>query len=604
MPSRYEHRISPRRGRSAFTLTELLVAVVVLLVVILAVGRIFSTTSLVVRTGEASSRVLQEITAIEQLVRKDFSRISSDGFLLVQCVAVRNDVMQSLGGGDLLDPTQPADHIIRCDQVSFIADDLAIGSRTQGMAAFTEGSGPTGSLFGGDAPPTPQTTTSLVYLGHGYQLPLLPRSLDEPLDPVWPSAGGPALQPWFRPTPGQQRIQLQRWPNGTAYPGEYNGAQPSAKEWALARQEILIADDYDGEPEFYMARSFADQNRNAAAEYFDDAMRSSRVEVLSSDLARLREIIRSEGPQGVSDYVLNYRPRAEKSPPTLEREDVLMASNVLGSNCASFVVDWTWGEGVGQDLSLDLDPNRELQGAVRGVSVSGGVRAGIGGETSDIITEAGVGAAPWFGLGNIQAGDAEPILDNYGNPNLDVTTATTILLDDQLDFYDRGVRLYPPIDYDPGCGIFDGETPPGGTVQDDGSILLPDGTTLPSGTSLFPRVVENIEGADIAGGDLESVVDRPFGDDVPIWRYRAFFGLNGDEPFARDGTRRPVSIVTDGADGLGPRPWPVYRSDYTPWPSALRITATFGDPKGAIEGGRQVQFVIQLPQRVQDLPEG
>ena len=84
MHSRHEfegRRSMPRHG---FTLTELLVAVVVLLVVILAVGRIFSTTSVVVRTGEASSRVLQEITAIEQLVRKDFSRISSDGFLLVQ----------------------------------------------------------------------------------------------------------------------------------------------------------------------------------------------------------------------------------------------------------------------------------------------------------------------------------------------------------------------------------------------------------------------------------------------------------------------------------------------------------------------------------------
>jgi len=589
MRDQKQSRVSHRRRRPGFTLTELLVAVVVLLVVILAVGRIFSTTSAVVRTGEASSRILQEITAIEQLVREDFSRISSDGFLLVQCVAVRNDVMQSLGGGDLLDPSQPDDHIIRCDQVAFIADDLAIGSRTQGMAAFVEGGGPSGSLFSGTAPPTPQSTTSLVYLGHGYQLPLLPRSLEEPVDALWPSADGAIIHPWFRPTPGSQRIQLQRWPSGAPFPGEYNGAQPASTEWALARQEILIADDYDGQSEFYMVQSYGDQNRNAAADYFDDAMRSSRVEILSSDLARLREIIRQEGPQGVSDYILNYRPRAEKSPPTLERADVQMASNVLGSNCSSFVVDWTWGDGVGRDLKLDLDPNRSLRGAVRGVSVSGGVRFGLGGEATQ-ITEAGVGASPWFGLGNIQPGDVAPVLDNYGNPNLDVTTATTVLLDETGDFYDRGVRFYPPIDYDPGCEIFDGDVPPNGTA-------------LPNGATLFPRVVENIEGANVGALDLESVVDRPFGDDVPIWRYRAFFGLNGDEPFVRDGTRRPLSISTTGNDDRGPRPWPVYRSDYTPWPSALRITATFGDPKGAIEGGRQVQFVIQLPPRVQDLPE-
>ncbi len=592
MRSRHGFEWSLETRRRGFTLTELLVAVVVLLVVILAVGRIFSTTSAVVRTGEASSRVLQEITAIEQLVRKDFSRISSDGFLLVQCVAVRNDVMESVGGGDLLDPSQPPDHIIRCDQVAFIADELAIGSRTSGMAAFQEGGGGTGSLYTGTEP-TPQTTTSLIYLGHGYQLPFLPRSLDEPLDPLWPSNGGLVLQPWYRPLPSDAsgRIQLQRWPSGATYPGQYNGSQPSVKEWALARQEILIADDYDGEPEFYMAKSFADQSRNAAAAYFDDTMRSSRVEILSSDLARLREVIRNNGPQGVADGVLNYRPRSEKSPPTLQREDVLMASNVLGSNCSSFVVDWTWGDGVGQDLSLDLDPNRSLRGAVRGISVSGGVRAGLGAEDTT-VTEAGVGASPWFGLGKVQPGNVEPVLDNYGNPNLDVTTATTILLDETGSFYDRGVRFYPPIDYDPGCAIFAGDSPPANPAS------------IPNGATLFPQVVENIEGADIANLDLESVVDRPFGTDVPIWRYRAFFGLNGDEPFVRDGTRRPVSIISSGSDGQGPRPWPVYRSDYTPWPSALRITATFGDPKGAIEGGRQVQFVIQIPKRVQDLPEG
>jgi hypothetical protein len=78
------------------------------------------------------------------------------------------------------------------------------------------------------------------------------------------------------------------------------------------------------------------------------------------------------------------------------------------------------------------------------------------------------------------------------------------------------------------------------------------------------------------------------------------FGLNGREPFVRDGENRPMTT----ASFTGGAPWPVYRSDYTPWPSALRITATFHDPQGAIEGGRTLQFTIPLPQRVQDLPEG
>jgi hypothetical protein len=108
---------------------------------------------------------------------------------------------------------------------------------------------------------------------------------------------------------------------------------------------------------------------------------------------------------------------------------------------------------------------------------------------------------------------------------------------------------------------------------------------------LQPLAVQVIEGGEGA------VVDQPFGDGVPVYRYYAFFGLNGKEPFVRDGAGRPLTVDS------GQRLWPVYRSDYTPWPSALRISATFHDAKGAIEGGRPVQFTIPLPRRVQDLSE-
>ena len=124
--------------RGAFTLTELLVSIVVLLVVILAVGRIFGTASTVVKNGEANADILQETSAVEQLIRNDLARISDEGFLIIQCIGVRNDVMASLGGGSLLDPTKPADHIFRCDQMAFVADDLAISRQTQTMGDFTE----------------------------------------------------------------------------------------------------------------------------------------------------------------------------------------------------------------------------------------------------------------------------------------------------------------------------------------------------------------------------------------------------------------------------------------------------------------------------------
>ena len=78
--------------------------------------------------------------------------------------------------------------------------------------------------------------------------------------------------------------------------------------------------------------------------------------------------------------------------------------------------------------------------------------------------------------------------------------------------------------------------------------------------------------------------------------------LNGDEPFILDGEGNPLklsSLPNGGVGGL----WPMYRSDYTPWPSALRVTAVVHDSKDVIENGRVVQFTVPLPRSVQDLPE-
>jgi hypothetical protein len=79
-----------------------------------------------------------------------------------------------------------------------------------------------------------------------------------------------------------------------------------------------------------------------------------------------------------------------------------------------------------------------------------------------------------------------------------------------------------------------------------------------------------------------------------IKQYTALFGFNTDQPFIRDATGR-VAFDFNGA--------PMYRTDYTPWPSALRISMVLHDPDATIDGGRQVQFTVPLPERVLDLPE-
>ena len=582
-----EYASSPRRRRMTvslsrgFTLTELLVAIVVLLVVILAVGRIFGTVSGVVKTGEANADILQETAAIEQLMRRDLARISDEGFLLIQCIGVRNDVMQALGGGQLLDPSKPAGHIFRCDQMAFVTEDLAVSRATQGMSSFSEQS--TGAYTG--ATPTPQSTASVVYYGHGVSFPNFGQGISQLVD-VNPGEG---VQPWFRPFPANGRVSLQRWPTGNSA-GQANGVQPAAPNWVLARQETLLADDGDGYPRSFHAPTAI---RNSAEEIFDSAMESGRVDVLASDLGRIRKAIQDAGPnaaQQLADTLLNYRPRAEKRPPTLDRSDVLLAANTLASNCSNFVIDWTWSDGIGQDLELDLDigfesnsSNRDFKGAFRGVSFNGGARSAVGFEGTGFGFET-PRPVPWFGFG--RAGEPS------GNPNLDVTFASRYIgdpddevfdlpFDDTDDIQDApAVRFHAPIAYHRENVIFGNDRPTGG-FQDLGSLA--------------PVAVPNIEGPAV---EENEPWDYPFNTDKII-RYRAYFGLNGKEPFVLDSQGRPLTQVLDGAEDA----WPVYRSDYTPWPSAIRITATFHDNRGAIEGGRLVQFTIPLAARVQDLPE-
>ena len=98
-----------RRSASSlrgFTLTELLVAVGVLIVVILATARIFGTVTKVTSAGEANADMLQTAQAIERQLRNDLARISTDGFFLIQGVEVENDVNGS--GAPLLNSALPA----------------------------------------------------------------------------------------------------------------------------------------------------------------------------------------------------------------------------------------------------------------------------------------------------------------------------------------------------------------------------------------------------------------------------------------------------------------------------------------------------------------
>jgi len=242
--------------RRAFTVVELLVAVVVLLAVIIATSKIFNTASKVSSTGEANADVLQQGTIIEEQLRRDLERISRDGYMAIQCTVVANNVNQVISGASapLLNPQLAADAILRCDQVVFF---------TAGTETSARWAGPGDLVTSGGGQ---QSRATRVYYGHGVQFPSLPNdptsnppgsNPNSAVKPIItgvtpaPPGGVPAqITPWTWFNPLSYQLGW-RYATSTQTSGPRVLAnQPEARQWVLARKAVLLADD-GGRPIYY-----------------------------------------------------------------------------------------------------------------------------------------------------------------------------------------------------------------------------------------------------------------------------------------------------------------------------------------------------------------
>jgi hypothetical protein len=238
---------------------------------------------------------------------------------------------------------------------------------------------------------------------------------------------------------------------------------------------------------------------------------------------------------------LNSWPRAERQPPTFEKSDEMLTSGMIGGHCSSLIVEWCWKDGVGRVLGQD-----------------GRVQLALDPSTGEEVPLTGFiaprGTIPWIGLP-----DGVPPAETTDPPRPR-----------------RGSRTLQDVEH----RLSDPNRP------SDGSVRPP----------LYAPSIEGPAGAQ----DLPVV-----GSGIPAGRascYTSVFGFNDSEPFYRvmadvnpitgqpplDESGNPVRKVRD---------WNVWRFDYTPRPSALRITMTLHDPDRRIDGGREFTFVIDLPER-------
>ncbi len=505
----------------AFTMVELMVAVSLLLVVIAATSKIFSTASKVAGIGESNASVLQEIGAIERQIRTDIARLDRDGVLLIQCVQIGNNINQlSNPTAPLLDPTRPPDAVIRADQLVFFA------KGTQDSARFSGGN----DLGTGNG--LSRSAVSRVIYGHGIQLPdLVPEGPSQTLrpDPVGFDFG--PLTPWSYDTIADgPSLDYQYWIGGGG--GRTNGTQPEAREWTLARQAVLLADD--GGTRTLFQQTTPTYGPNSAVSLFNQAnlhqtlmdgalspspdVVNSRVDVTSMNLDDLRRVLAPVGNANWRTRAINGffgspaafgqvggYVRSEKRSPSMHRLDVMLTSPTLASNCSSFMVDWTWANATGRTY----------------LATPGGTVLVPGFTPSSLLP------TPWWGFPDAHAPATQA----------ESRRGVMSLTEYRDNFVSGGNPLY---------------------------VHLP---ILPEAIEGFPML-------------FPEPVSQPLGASVPVKVYTAAFGFNADTPFYTNLAGVPIA-----------------NQDYTPWPTALRITMTLHDPEKRLEQGRTVQLIIELPQR-------
>lgn len=578
-------------GCHGFTVVELLIAVAVLVVVILATARIFATAGTVASVGEANSNLQQTVAAIERVIRNDVARMSPEGFLVIQCVAVRNDINNTnawpqaaqFGGSSiapLLDPTRPADAMIRLDRVVFF---------TQG---FDQTARFVGSFYLGTQGGNQQALASRIQIGHAVQMPSLrPNNLNQRPDPGFLDFGGTfmPLVPWAFDAPPTPNLETSYWNVGGNNSGPMvYGTQPEARKWILARQATLLADDGGSKYLFNSDNSFGPnaaaalwRNSGAPAAAADNApywgfaqtnalypdpwIISGRVDIAGSNIDDVQRVVRLAGNglelpwigssdaqwlrirnmtfgppvsgNGGADLAgLQGWPRSEKIAPSMHRLDEMLSATMLAGNCSSLEIDWTWADGTGRHST---EGNFIMPALIPG--------------TTSFVALGGVNIDPragtvWFGMpdGIMPAAQRRGVTSLAGPQGTGTPSSS---------FDANGVAAWI------GTNVFSV-----GSNQ-----WQPFDNAVRVSAPILPA---SIEGPGIT---------RPLGDSMPVWVYTAVFGFNG---------RHATRLDPDGR--------PIIRDDFTPWPKALRFTMRLHDPRLTIESGRTFQFVIDLPRQTQE----
>lgn len=308
--------------RAAFTLVEILVAVAVLLVILLAVARIFSSASAVASQGQANADTLQEVAAFERQLRADIEAMAADGFLAIVSHRVRNDYHDASGIDSTLwlDPNRPGDAWLRSDQLVFFANRKQTTHNYYLQSTVNR-----------------QASSNIARLYYGHAFQLINAAPGTDLAVTAPQTFFP---PWY--VDSGANTQMVNTLTGAGV-SAINGTQPGALEWILARQSVLMADD-GGSNQVYLSQGLSSQS------LFDRLVRNSRTDIVAEQMNEVRNTVTQFNDPSwtwpaqratILGYV--FFPRAERLSATSDRREHALTTTSIGTACSEFAIEWAYG---------------------------------------------------------------------------------------------------------------------------------------------------------------------------------------------------------------------------------------------------------------------
>jgi type II secretory pathway pseudopilin PulG len=575
------------RLRPAFTLTELIVAIGVTVVLVLGIGRIFSMSKQTISIGQATAELNQYARTFERLMRTDLNHISTDGFLVIRNEQLGRGANSKLNNRPIYFSDEEQLHEIETNKISDMGvrrlDQLvffATGdfSSYQFQDAYGDGFAPSGIIARNNV-----SSTARISYGHALRALKLynPTDTPTPFDAEIKSGPGPNgyraffADPRFRPD--------RPLKNGVDSSNKY------AKDWLISRQAALllpreVAGADDPRNPTYNNLSFAPsfiEYYNESNNYFvppyylpqystgDRKDYRSLRRRLSPGLVDIIDMDPAEVEKAVTDYGTVYLTQDDQNTGLKEGETALW-EDPIGKTIGS-LENWSFDAQQSGDVQLFNYVTEQEDRAV------------LDGDISERWLQ-GQWTRMAMATGRIRAETTPPSLSRY-DQMLSHATLT------------------------PGCSNFEVAWSTGEVDFPSGDIVWYD-INQPANPYVGVNGQSNRERRERAPADPRiwylSELPRqaltggsPFGG--PLWPGRGNLKETQDDdlyyalfgyfvPKVRDGG---VKQRQGNDTQLNERE---DRSEAWPWPKMIRVRVTLHDPSGEIPGGRTFEYVFDIPQ--------